>query len=294
MLILVVVTVNLANGKGGLFVTTREAASKTQAAAEKETLSAELVGAIKTGGEFDISAVELPEDMKWCDAEDNDYNTANKETPSKGDASWVITKNNNRFYVDAYGNVQENQPQEPITWEEARASKWVAVEEDGEMTAACGVNEKTISLTQTINNVAIFEEVTIGENNGSPITEMKFKEYRNIDITSGNVIVTFFDNEHIEQVDFNGINVNLDSECFAGCSNLTSIIGLKGISEISSYMFEGCEKLANITISSSVTSINSTAFSNCTNLTQITINKAQDSISGAPWGATKATITWQE
>ena len=291
MLILVAVTVNLANEKGGLFVTTRKAASETQAAAEKETLSAELVGAIKAGGEFDISAVNLPDNMKWCDEGDNDFNSVNKEHPSKGEASWVITKNNNKFYVNKNGNLSDTAP---ITWEEARSKGWVYVEEDGEKTVAYGGPEKVISLTQTINNVAVFEEITIGEENGSPITEMKFKEYKNIDITGENIYITFFDNENIEQVNLNGLNVTLCGECFTRCTNLKSVTGMEGMTKILSCTFESCTSLTNITIPSSITSIDSTAFINCTNLTQITINKAQDSISGAPWGAPNATVTWQE
>ena len=313
MLILVAVTVNLANEKGGLFVTTRKAASETQAAAEKETLSAELVGAIKAGGEFDISAVNLPDNMKWCDEGDNDFNSVNKEHPSKGEASWVITKNNNKFYVNKNGNLSDTAS---ITWEEARTSKWYAVEEKGDIVISCGVNEKNISLTQTINNVPVFEEITIGEKNGSPITEMKFKEYKNIDITGEKIYITFTEKGNIEQVNLNGLNVNLESECFTACSNLVSVTGLEGISQLPDYAFDGCGKLTditlpnniisighntfndcssltNITIPSSVTSIDSSTFGYCTNLTQITINKAQDSISGAPWGAPNATVTWQ-
>ena len=65
------------------------------------------------------------------------------------------------------------------------------------------------------------------------------------------------------------------------------------MTKILSCTFESCTSLTNITIPSGFTSIDSTAFINCTNLTQITVNKAQDSISGAPWGAPNATVTWQ-
>ena len=48
MLILVAVTVNLANENGGLFVTTRKAASETQVEADRETLQSAVIGAIDT------------------------------------------------------------------------------------------------------------------------------------------------------------------------------------------------------------------------------------------------------
>ena len=290
MLILVAVTVNLANEKGGLFVTTRKAASETQAAAEKETLSSELVGAIKAGGEFDISAVNLPDNMKWCDEGDNDFNSVSKGHPSKGEASWVITKNNNKFYVNENGNLSDTAP---MTYEDALAKGWVYVEAEGVKGVIYG-GAGSVTVTQIINNVPVFEEVTIGEKNGSPITEMKFKEYQNVDVTQSGIVISFNENEKVESVDFNGVNVSLLDDGFAYCTNLKSVTGMEGITEILSNTFDSCTSLTNITIPSSITSIDSTAFIKCTNLTQITVNKAQDSISGAPWGATNATVTWQE
>jgi len=51
--------------------------------------------------------------------------------------------------------------------------------------------------------------------------------------------------------------------------------------------------LKKIVIPSSVTSIIAIAFNyRMPNLEEIIIHKAQDSISGAPWGATNAKITW--
>ena len=50
--------------------------------------------------------------------------------------------------------------------------------------------------------------------------------------------------------------------------------------------------LTDVTIPSSVETIGNNVFTRCTNLTTITINKPQDSISGAPWGATNATVVW--
>ena len=56
--------------------------------------------------------------------------------------------------------------------------------------------------------------------------------------------------------------------------------------------FGNCRRLTSVTIPGSVTSINEYAFYSCSNLTEIIINKPSGSISGAPWGATNATITW--
>lgn len=51
-------------------------------------------------------------------------------------------------------------------------------------------------------------------------------------------------------------------------------------------------RMTSINIPNRVVSILITAFTGCTNLKTITINKPQDSISGAPWGATNATVVW--
>ena len=104
--------------------------------------------------------------------------------------------------------------------------------------------------------------------------------------------------------------------CFYGCESLTQIVNIpQGIQEFAPYEFIGCESLESIEIPQSLTVISTVAFAyckslteitipssiegmgnevfyGCTNLKTITINKPQDSISGAPWGATNATVVW--
>jgi hypothetical protein len=63
------------------------------------------------------------------------------------------------------------------------------------------------------------------------------------------------------------------------------------VSKIESYVFSGC-KFTNVRIGNGITSINKTAFSSCDALTDIYIDKPENSVSGAPWGATNATIHW--
>lgn len=289
MLILVVVTVTIAKD-GGLFTTARNAKTSTQKEADRENLLIEVMGGFKAGGEFDISAVNLPDNMKWCDEGDNDFNSVSKGQPSKGEASWVITKNNNKFYVDAYGNVQNEPTQESITWEEARTKGWVYLEEEGEKALwYCGP-EKTLSITKKLYKVPVFEST--GEEGVDPI----FKGYIDFDTTENGILITFFDNKNIESVNLGGLNVVLATDGFAWCTKLKSVTGMEGMTEIPTGAFEGCTSLTNITIPSNIIKIGdgSNVFVECTNLTQITINKAQDSISGAPWGAPNATVTWQE
>ena len=52
-------------------------------------------------------------------------------------------------------------------------------------------------------------------------------------------------------------------------------------------------KLESVTIPNSVKKIDNTAFSYNENLKTITIDNTKDAITGSPWGATNATITWK-
>lgn len=109
MLILVVVTVNLANENGGLLVTTRRAKTETQVETDRENLLLAVMGGFKEGGEFDIAQVKL-EDMKWCKKGDKKYLDTESTTPQTGDGCWIITKANSKFYVDKDGNILDDEP----------------------------------------------------------------------------------------------------------------------------------------------------------------------------------------
>lgn len=80
---------------------------------------------------------------------------------------------------------------------------------------------------------------------------------------------------------------------FAGDTYLESINLPNGMTHIGNLIFDGCEHLLSIIIGANVTAISSVAFRSCIDLTSITILRDDDStISGAPWGATNATVTY--
>lgn len=66
----------------------------------------------------------------------------------------------------------------------------------------------------------------------------------------------------------------------------------EGLETILSGAFIQNTALKEIVIPSTVTSIAFNAFDGCTSLKTITVNKPTGSITGAPWGATKASIVW--
>lgn len=88
----------------------------------------------------------------------------------------------------------------------------------------------------------------------------------------------------------------INSSAFEGCTALSSVTLHSGLTFIGNLSFKDCTALTSIEIPSTVTTIKRgdsyNSFKGCTNLTQIIIHKPQDSISGAPWGATNATVTW--
>ena len=108
----------------------------------------------------------------------------------------------------------------------------------------------------------------------------------------------------------------IDGGAFSRCSSLESIslpevkeikatafnyCGLKSISmpkiEILSSdtdswgIFNYCP-ITTINIPSTIKSIGKNAFESTSKLTTITINRKADAISGSPWGATNATVSW--
>ena len=79
---------------------------------------------------------------------------------------------------------------------------------------------------------------------------------------------------------------------FAGCTNLALTSLPTGVTSIGVNAFQNCTSLISITFKGTPTRIYSVAFSGCTNLTDIKVPWAEGAVSGAPWGATNATITY--
>ena len=63
--------------------------------------------------------------------------------------------------------------------------------------------------------------------------------------------------------------VTTENHCFAGCTKLTSIDFLEGVSGIGEYSFAGCTSLTSFTVPNSLRGIGMAAFADCTSLTSI-------------------------
>ena len=83
---------------------------------------------------------------------------------------------------------------------------------------------------------------------------------------------------------------SISGGCFS-YSGLTEVYLPQTIQTIGTYAFSGTN-IVTFDVPRSVVSIGEGAFEDCENLTTVMIHGDEDSISGAPWGATNATIVW--
>ena len=61
---------------------------------------------------------------------------------------------------------------------------------------------------------------------------------------------------------------------------------------IGTYAFINCIGLTKVVVPNSVETIEENAFTNCSNIENIHVHKSKYTVSGYPWGATNATVTW--
>ncbi len=98
--------------------------------------------------------------------------------------------------------------------------------------------------------------------------------------------------QNLAQVSFSEGVTSIGVEAFYGCTSLALTSLPAGVTSIGIEAFSDCTSLTSITFKGTPTTINSSAFSGCTNLTDIKVPWAEGAVSGAPWGATNATITY--
>lgn len=77
-------------------------------------------------------------------------------------------------------------------------------------------------------------------------------------------------------------------------TDLETVTVPDGVATIGDYAFGGCTSIESITLPASITTIGEHAFSGCTALTAMTVGWVEGAVTGAPWGATNATITYAE
>ena len=174
-------------------------------------------------------------------------------------------------------------------------------------TIADDSNDSTLATTKFV--IGKIATITKGDNG-----TLTFSESKSMPITIADATINdyaFYNNTLLVKADLSHANignraflyctalttvnlpnlVDIGEGTFTGCNALTAI-SIPKIVSIGNFSFYSCPALPSISLPNTITSINTTAFLACSKLTSITIDRAQDAISGAPWGAPNATVTW--
>ena len=85
---------------------------------------------------------------------------------------------------------------------------------------------------------------------------------------------------------------NIAYNAFYGCENLALTSLPSSVKKIDSYAFQNCTGLTSMTLRSKCINSFANIFDGCTNLTTINVPWSEGEVSGAPWGATNATINY--
>ena len=85
---------------------------------------------------------------------------------------------------------------------------------------------------------------------------------------------------------------SISSYAFSGCTKLALTSLPNGLTSIGNNAFQYCTGLTEITFKSKPSTLSTSAFSGCTNLTTIRVPWAEGEVSGAPFGATNATLIY--
>lgn len=85
---------------------------------------------------------------------------------------------------------------------------------------------------------------------------------------------------------------SIAQDAFYQCTSLAITSFPSGLLGIGSMAFRQCNALTSLTFLGTPNGIASSAFYSCANITTIRVPWASGAVSGAPWGATNATITY--
>lgn len=114
----------------------------------------------------------------------------------------------------------------------------------------------------------------------------------NIDFNGVTTINTYaFQYSGLKKLTIPSTITSIGTYAFGYCTSLEEVVLEPTMTSISnSYIFRGCTSLKKVYIKKSLTSIVSSTFYNDTAITDIYVPWASGAVSGAPWGATNATV----
>lgn len=109
----------------------------------------------------------------------------------------------------------------------------------------------------------------------------------------------FYGNENLTSVRLSGGVENLSAEIFRGCNSLTELIIPEGVKTIGNRIVDATS-VAKVTLPSTIEAIDSEAFAQSNTdpgklISEIDFTtKKEGSVTGEPWGASRATVQWQD
>lgn len=78
------------------------------------------------------------------------------------------------------------------------------------------------------------------------------------------------------------------------CRSITNITFPNSIISVGNRAFADCSGLTSVIFEGKPNTISSYTFANCSNLTSISVHWAEGEVANAPWGATNATIHYND
>ena len=103
----------------------------------------------------------------------------------------------------------------------------------------------------------------------------------------------FYNCSSLSNIVMPNVSYRIVDRCFSDCTSLKQI-NLKNVAEIGYNCFANCTSLEKVSINNNLSYCESTAFNGCDQPMIIQINKERNTVSGAPWGASNATIFWSD
>ena len=175
--------------------------------------------------------------------------------------------------------------------EENSIEKWISGKAvtDINLPNATAIRSKLFQNDKTLTSIFMPKVKSIGD--------YAFRECSNLALTSlpdGMTKIGDYAFQNCSNLALTSLPNNLEtigSRSFSGCKNTFTSFpsSLKSIDERAFYYNSS---LTSLTFKGTPTSISNNAFDSCSNLTTINVPWAEGAVSGAPWGATSATINY--
>lgn len=106
------------------------------------------------------------------------------------------------------------------------------------------------------------------------------------------MLKTDYDRVNLNLADVFGITSPSMESYIKDRETLTNLIIPENTTKIGTYAFINCLGLTKVVVPNAIETIEENAFTNCSNIENIHVHKSKYTVSGYPWGATNATVTW--